>query len=387
MRILTFATPPSSKVIANGSPRGNGQVPALDIVRFTTSVIVMLFHICYWGNGNVPPETDLLNNFWWFGWVGVEIFFTLSGFVIAFSAYNTSAIKFAIGRLIRLFPTIWLCATITFTLTILLASNVGASELTKSYINTLWMNPKGGHIDIVYWTLTVEISFYLFVFLALHLRDFNFMLKGLMVLGTISATFNTMVFCSDILHKISPALAAAVEKMDQMHTFRLVLVKHGVFFALGALIWNRSSSSRIESSNTLLIIFILGATLEVWSNGLSHIHQLGAYHTSIFVVLVAWWLGLAGITLGSTQPTTKWITTHMSSKMVRQLGLLTFPLYLLHNNGGLQIKDTLRFHGLSNNHATLVAALLIVVVASIVSKYIEPPVAQWLKYRLQHFAR
>ena len=40
--------------------------------------------------------------FTWFGWVGVEIFFVISGFVIANSATQSSPGAFRLGRVLRL---------------------------------------------------------------------------------------------------------------------------------------------------------------------------------------------------------------------------------------------------------------------------------------------
>jgi hypothetical protein len=52
--------------------------------------------------------------FTWFGWVGVETFFVISGFVIANSAIKSSVIEFLFGRALRLYPAVWVCSTLTF---------------------------------------------------------------------------------------------------------------------------------------------------------------------------------------------------------------------------------------------------------------------------------
>lgn len=366
-------------------PAEQGPIPALDLVRFTAAIMVMLFHLCYWGNGATPAAADTFNNFWWFGWVGVEIFFTLSGFVIVFSAKKASAAKFAVGRLTRLFPTIWLCATLTLLLTLALSPRSNLGELGQSYLNTLWMNPKGGHIDIVYWTLTVEIAFYFLVCVLLYLRDFSFLLKALLVVGTVSALFNTAIFFIDAVSHLSPALAEMLKKINGMHTFRLLLVKHGVFFAIGALLWKRSSVGRSAGADAMLILLCVGASLEVWAEGTLHAHHLGDPTASVSLVLVIWLLGLFSIAFGSTDRVTRCINAWLPPGLVRQLGLLTFPLYLLHNNGGLLLKDALRVQGVANNTATLLSVTAILLMATVIARHAEPPLAQWLKTRLQPF--
>lgn len=361
---------------------GPRSIPALDIIRFTTSVVVMLFHLCYWGNGKTPPASDTFNNFWWFGWVGVEIFFALSGFVIVFSARHATAKQFAIGRFVRLFPTIWLCASITLLLTLVLSPQGATYDLFISYLNTLLMNPRGGHIDIVYWTLTVEISFYLMVCCLLYVGGFNLMFRALMVVGSVSALFNIALAGNHMIQDVSPAVSQALRTMDAMHTFRLLLLKHGVFFALGALLWHRLSARHMFCAPALLALLVLGATLEVWYHGLSHVRQLGQKDALAVMVLGVWGLGLIGIACGNTERVTRWIHQWLSPARVRQLGLLTFPVYLLHNIGGLLVKDSLQAHGLNGNLATLVAVILTLWAALMLSQHVEPILARWLKQRL-----
>jgi len=97
-------------------------------------------------------------------------------------------------------------------------------------------------------------------------------------------------------------------------------------------------------------------------------------------------LGLFSIGFGSTDRVTRWINAWLPSGLVRQLGLLTFPLYLLHNNGGLLLKDALRGQGVPNNSATLISVTAILLMATVIARHIEPPLAQWLKARLQPLA-
>ena len=96
----------------------------LDLVRFFAAFYVMLFHLAVvsW----TVPNTSISPNYgsssaahfselWGLepGWVGIEIFFVLSGLVIAQSANGKSAYQFLRGRAGRLLPTIWICGTAT----------------------------------------------------------------------------------------------------------------------------------------------------------------------------------------------------------------------------------------------------------------------------------
>lgn len=54
-----------------------------------------------------------------YGWLGVEIFFVVSGFVICMSAWGRGVGEFAASRISRLFPAYW--AAVLFTAGVLFA--------------------------------------------------------------------------------------------------------------------------------------------------------------------------------------------------------------------------------------------------------------------------
>lgn len=91
---------------------------SLDILRFAAAGGVMLHHYTgRWGvleALNLSRRTPLSESPWLrSGWVGVEIFFVISGYVIAMSAENTTASDFIRRRALRLWPAALICSTIT----------------------------------------------------------------------------------------------------------------------------------------------------------------------------------------------------------------------------------------------------------------------------------
>src|SRR6201987_2791882 len=80
--------------------------------------------------------------FTWFGWVGVEIFFVISGFVIANSASKSSPTEFLLGRALRLYPAVWVCATATLIVLVLFGRG-SPSEFILPYIHAMLLVPKG----------------------------------------------------------------------------------------------------------------------------------------------------------------------------------------------------------------------------------------------------
>ena len=102
---------------------GSRQIIGLDLVRFGAACLVMLFHLCYWisagGSDATAPNVAKVHiqynelAIFRLGYVGTYIFFVLSGFVIAYSAHNSTASAFLRGRIVRLMPAIWLIAPIS----------------------------------------------------------------------------------------------------------------------------------------------------------------------------------------------------------------------------------------------------------------------------------
>jgi peptidoglycan/LPS O-acetylase OafA/YrhL len=106
-----------------------------------------------------------------YGYLGVELFFIVSGFVISLTLFVSSDwADFAWKRFSRLFPTMLLCSLVTYTF----LNAVGSPWFNASYRDflpsltftdpALWSKALGGSfrsIDAAYWSLQVEVKFYL----------------------------------------------------------------------------------------------------------------------------------------------------------------------------------------------------------------------------------
>src|SRR5258706_118249 len=137
----------------------------LDLLRFGSALIVASFHLFFWSWAGVYSTIDQTNHLFaeaanfqsaaeltWFGWVGVEVFFVISGFVIANSANVASPMEFLVGRVLRLCPAVWICATGTLTALYFIAGDP-LSVLWGPYVKSLLLIPRSRWIDAVYWTL------------------------------------------------------------------------------------------------------------------------------------------------------------------------------------------------------------------------------------------
>ncbi|MCX7307068.1 MAG: acyltransferase family protein, partial [Afipia sp.] len=92
-----------------------GRVEALDLLRLAAVFGVMCFHFCFYGpelNGKSFVAFPEWAGFAKYGYLGVQLFFVISGFVIAYSAVGRNASTFAIARFSRIYPAFFFCMTL-----------------------------------------------------------------------------------------------------------------------------------------------------------------------------------------------------------------------------------------------------------------------------------
>ena len=129
------------------------RIPELDLLRFLAAISVVIYHYGHASDlGGVSKVTE-------FGFLGVQLFFMISGFVILWTAMNKSALEFIISRVSRLYPTFWVCVGLTAITLYAIGTPVGLHQMLANL--TMIPGPLGQiRIDDVYWTLVIEIKFY-----------------------------------------------------------------------------------------------------------------------------------------------------------------------------------------------------------------------------------
>ncbi|MGW7101883.1 acyltransferase family protein [Streptomyces sp. NPDC054838] len=149
-------------VSANGAqPR----LAVLDGIRILAALAVAFYHYTAlesaWGKPTDSVFPDA-HRFAVYGWLGVEVFFLVSGFVICMSAWGRTVGDFAASRFARLFPAYWAGIIVT-SVTLFTWPEVRKLPVLSDVVVNLSMLQGGlriPHIDDVYWTLFVELKFY-----------------------------------------------------------------------------------------------------------------------------------------------------------------------------------------------------------------------------------
>ncbi len=147
----------------------------LDYGRFFAALSVVAFHYLFNGiyNGkissitHIPEVIDIAK----YGYLGVEFFFMISGYVIFFSAKHRTASAFAVSRAVRLYPAFLMAVIFTSCFAFFWGGEQMSVHLVQIFANFTMLAPFLGQefVDGVYWTLIYELEFYVLVFIILFL--------------------------------------------------------------------------------------------------------------------------------------------------------------------------------------------------------------------------
>lgn len=145
----------------------------LDFLRFLAAFSVIIQHVF---EKLSPAFKDFSTNYFQFGTFGVVIFFLTSGFVIPVSLEKHKSLKaFWIGRLYRLFPLYIFSIILQLTLIKLDYTDAELPSITALFANIIMLAKFTGQplIEGLYWTLNVEMVFYILVSVLFVLKQLS----------------------------------------------------------------------------------------------------------------------------------------------------------------------------------------------------------------------
>ena len=104
----------------------------------------------------------------WFdaGAFGVALFFLISGFVIPFALADTTGLRFLAARAVRVYPVLWAALALDFAAVTASGASWGRTgpfTLWDYALNAALLNSSlgGVSVDLVSWTLCIEVKFYI----------------------------------------------------------------------------------------------------------------------------------------------------------------------------------------------------------------------------------
>ncbi|WP_128093665.1 acyltransferase family protein [Brucella pituitosa] len=90
-------------------PGQSRHIYGLDILRIISALAVVFYHFAFRGEaaGELPALdiSDFVKSIARYGYLGVSLFFIISGFVIAYSAEGQKPLDFLVSRFARIYPT------------------------------------------------------------------------------------------------------------------------------------------------------------------------------------------------------------------------------------------------------------------------------------------
>ncbi|MGC5049174.1 acyltransferase family protein [Micrococcus porci] len=170
---MTAASPnePGSASVAPAEKRVPGpRFRELDGLRGIAALAVVFSHYTGAHNSHYPQDPAAFHDAAW-GAAGVQLFF-ISGFVIFMSARRADRPSdFAISRAARLYPPYWI--SLVFAVVLLLLHPVPGFPFTwgQALVNLTMVQRWVGVDNVVdvYWTLAVEMQFYVIILILLYL--------------------------------------------------------------------------------------------------------------------------------------------------------------------------------------------------------------------------
>jgi peptidoglycan/LPS O-acetylase OafA/YrhL len=340
-----------------------GRVAALDGLRLLAALAVAVYHLTVaWRVDGVHPPAYFLptaSHVTVYGFLGVELFFLISGFVIAMSGWGRPLGAFFASRVSRLYPAYWAGIVLT-TLVVLALPVTGGVPVTGlpgpagTLANlTMLQEPLGvPAVDTVYWTLFIELRFYLLfavvVWAGTTYRRVVLFCTLWLTVAVLAPSWRLPVVDLVAVPDYAPYFVAGMA-MYLIYRFGPTPLLYGIT----GMAW-LVSMARLDDR---LAQLRPGFAVPSWPGYL--------FVSLSFALLLAIAHGWAGRIRG------RWLTV---------AGALTYPVYLLHQRIGYSLVRT----GYELTGAPvwlLIAAALtvITVVAWLVHRYVERPLTRRLR--------
>ncbi|MFD9326558.1 acyltransferase family protein [Streptomyces sp. NPDC060065] len=349
--------------------RAGSRLYAIDGIRIAAALMVAVHHFAGTNRSNQPgniiwdrPVSDIMPNVFrvaTYGWIGVEIFFVISGFVICMSCWGRTPRQFFVSRVIRLYPAYWFAIAFTTAVLVAVPGVWERLRLREILLNFTMLQSGSGvaNADGVYWTLWAELRFYLLF----------------MIVVAAGLTYRRVVLFCCVWG--AGAMLAPVSKFPLLV---LIANPEGAWYFIAGL----ALYLMHRFGQDLLLWGILAMSWLMGQLELGHridsVEHVSSWRGAVLIFTV-FLLVMVGIALGMTDRIRwKWLVT---------AGTMTYPLYLMHYAAGTALINRLR--------DTMDARLLVVAVIAgflvlsyLVHRFVERPVARLLKNGLDtSFAR
>ena len=333
----------------------------LDFLRGLACLAVVLFHYVSrgprgdaagsWLPGVSMPALDSITRY---GYLGVHLFFAISGFVIIMSTERATPRSFAVSRISRLYPAFWVAAPVAALAALFFHDTRWQASVSTVLLNLTmvphWFNAP--LVDAAYWSLAVEIHFYIAVWLILRLGLIE-KIDWILLAWLATSTINTLRPSWPLIFWLNAQWAP--------------------FFAIGILSYivrkRGITKLRLGMALLALVLAVVNALVEARDFGPSMQLDRSPWVVAMVVAGIFFVFSCIAFRVWQMQ----------ASPFVAALGLLTYPVYLLHQNLAYVMFGALQPPPHYAGTALLFIFAAIVLLAWIVNLYVERKVAPLLK--------
>lgn len=322
-------------------------ISGIDGIRGLAAILVLLFHFYSFAGNNQFPGSFLVRA----GWVGVDIFFVISGFVLflpflrnALEGKNTDLLSYYKRRVLRIVPAYWL--NIIFMITVMFpVFFTSFNQLLHIGTNMLFLEgffpvKESLRLNGVYWTLWIEIQFYLILpFFAKLFTGRTWIRNAVLVIIAVS-----------VYKYVGIVLTEHISDTHKIRQFWINSQLPGVlqeftFGIIAANIYSRYKNKLSSFKSSILVITGLGMLLlgmyfivkygstNYWF-GKSFLGYLPLVSLNTFFALSASIL-LLGVAAGSTLA-----KVTFGNPFLNFIGVYSYGIYLWHYPVGMLMKNS-----------------------------------------------
>lgn len=326
-------------------------VPVLDLLRLFAALGVVLFHYAFRGaaaENFTTVSLPALESVAKYGWFGVQLFFVISGFVIARSAMGRTSVEFGIARFARLWPAFVVCTTLTALATWLWGAPRFGTSVPQWLANLTMVAPalRQPFMDGAYWSIVIEITFYAWFALFMALGQLPKRTDDI-VLGWLSiALVNEALIHSSIMR-------------------HLFMTEYAGFFCAGILIAEIAGGRRGWQAPFLVVV----STVIACSEALVGARETAIHYSVPFSTVMM--IGLTVLAVALVWLASRIRHLPLPKGLVLAIGGLTYPLYLLHQHIGYIVFN--RLHEQAPAWALVLGVTLAMIALSwAIWRYVEP---------------
>jgi peptidoglycan/LPS O-acetylase OafA/YrhL len=375
---------------------GQHYMPALTGIRAIAAYMVCFFHYNPFvafrdGKGIKHMAFCIINEMH----IGVSIFFVLSGFLICYRYYNSTADitkrwfgTYMMNRFARIYPLFIICTLFTFIIVRLnpslyhyLPTGIKSNQSMGDYLSILFLNVtllKAFFSEFVFtgitqaWSLTVEECFYLSApFAMLYIRRSHWALLVLPVVSLLFMTALVVVFRPLGFHGLFGDF-----KFMLNYTFfgRCIEFFAGMGLAVFIIKNRRDNPDLLMRRNgfitllglSLITICLLGmAMISGEDNSKENYSGIAINNTALALSIVVLFFGLL------TEKT--WLRSLLSTKLFDTLGKSSYAFYLIHMGVLNVLLKTYLVH------SGMIQFIILNIISVLLYKFVESPLHKWLK--------